>query len=43
MRRPQNMSLCDYIEWVINNELEYEPEDLEKDCWIVRKSKGRIK
>lgn len=43
MRRPQNMSLCDYIEWVINNELENEPEDLEKNCWIPRKSKGRIK
>ena len=43
MKRPQNMSLCDYIEWVINNELEDEPEDLEKDCWIPRKSKGRIK
>jgi hypothetical protein len=43
MRRPQNMSLCDYIEWVINNELKDEPEDLEKDCWVPSKSKGRIK
>ena len=43
MKRPQNMSLCDYIEWVINNELEYDPKDLEKDCWIPRKSKGRLK
>jgi hypothetical protein len=43
MRRPQNMSLCDYIEWVITNQLEYEPKDLEKDCWIPSKSKGRLK
>lgn len=43
MKRPQNMSLDDYIEWVINNELEYEPADLEKDCWIPRKEKGRVR
>tara|TARA_S200000501_G_C20764334_1_gene717583 strand:- start:164 stop:1129 length:966 start_codon:yes stop_codon:yes gene_type:complete len=43
MKRPQNMSLCDYIEWVMNHELEYEPNDWETDCWIPRKDRSRIK
>lgn len=43
MRRPQNMSLDKYLEWVINYELEYEPKDLETDCWIPRSTRGRIK
>ena len=37
-RRPQNMSLDDYLEWVMNNELEFEPTDWEKDCWQPRKN-----
>lgn len=43
MRRPQNMSLDKYLEWVINNELEYEPKDLETDCWIPRSTIGRVR
>lgn len=43
MRRPQNMSLDEYLEWVINNELEYEPKDLETDCWTPRSGIGRVK
>lgn len=42
-RRPQRMNLDAYIEWAMNNELEYEPKDFEKDCWIPRKSIGRVK
>ena len=43
MRRPQNMSLDEYLEWVMNHELEYEPKDLEKDCWIPRSGIARVK
>lgn len=43
MKRPQNMSLDKYLEWVINYELEHEPKDLETDCWIPRSTRGRIK
>ena len=38
-KRPQNMSTQENIEWVMNNELQYEPEDLEKDCWVARDSR----
>lgn len=43
MRRPQNMSLDEYLEWVINHELEYEAKDLETDCWTPRSGIGRVK
>lgn len=43
MRRPQNMSLDKYLEWAINYELEYEPKDLETDCWIPRSTMSRVK
>lgn len=43
MKRPQNMSLDRYLEWVINNELEDEPRDLEKDCWIPRSTMGSVR
>ena len=37
MKRPQNMQLKDYLDWVIDHELEEKPKDLIKDCWKVRK------
>jgi len=43
MKRPQNMALSDYIEWVQNHELEFEPNDWEKDCWTPRKEIGRVR
>lgn len=43
MRRPQNLDDNQLLSWVMNNELEYEPVDFEKDCWVAasRKCIGR--
>jgi hypothetical protein len=37
------MEIEEYNTWVLNNLLEFEPEDLEKDCWIPKKSIGRVR
>ena len=37
-KRPQRMALEDYLQWVMNNELEFEPVDWEKDCWEPRRN-----
>ena len=37
-KRPQRMALEDYIQWVMDNELEFEPVDWEKDCWEPRRN-----
>ena len=43
MKRPQNMSLEDYILWVMEHELEFPPADWEKDCWTPRKGIARVR
>lgn len=39
MRRPQNLCEIELLHWIMNNELEKEPDDFEKDCWIARQEK----
>ncbi len=38
-KRPQGMNAEENIYWVMNNELEQEPEDYELDCWIAKDSR----
>ena len=40
MKRPDNMQLKDYLDWVIEHELEEKPKDLIKDCWRVSKDRS---
>ena len=35
MRRPQNLNDTQLLSWIMNNELQHEPDDFEKDCWIA--------
>ena len=42
-KRPQRMAIEDYIQWVMDNELEFEPADWEKDCWEPRRNVERVK
>lgn len=39
MRRPQWLTDDQLLTWIMNNELEQEPEDWETDCWIPRKER----
>ena len=39
MRRPQNLCDTGLLHWIMNNELEKEPDNFEKDCWVAKESR----